>query len=334
MINVALLSKWHVHAIDYANQVKAIKDLSIKVIWDEDPQRGKEWADELHVSFEKDLEVILEDPTIDAVIVNTPTNLHTEVILAAIKHKKHVFTEKVLALTVKECKEIFNALDQSDVQLMVSLPRLTEDYYVFAQEVLNQGALGELTSIRCRLNHDGAVPSNELSNGWLPEHFFNLEQCGGGALIDLGAHPIYLTNRLAGEVEAVSARLKRTLGKEVDDNAVVMVEYKSGALGILETGFLSKGSPFQLELYGTQGTLLIEDNHIRLNSTYYKDNEWNEPQKLPDALPMPMQQWVNTIIHKEEPSITRNDVLNLTLINEAAALSNKESRRVLVSEVY
>lgn len=332
MINVAMLSKWHVHAEDYAKQAEANEDLSIKLVWDEDSERGQKWAEKLGVPFEGDLEKVLANPEIDAVIVDTPTHLHKEVILKAAKHKKHIFTEKVLAFTVAECEEIFAAVKENNCELMVSLPRLTENYYLYAQQVVDQELLGQITTLRCRLAHNGAVSSEAHPNGWLPVHFFNKEQCGGGALIDLGAHPIYLTNRLGGPVQAVNARLQQTNGLDVDDNAVVLVDYQSGALGIIEAGFLSGGSPFQLQVYGTEGTLLIEDNTLRIQAKKLGQG-WQTPEELPAALPMPMKQWVHLILGATAPSITEEDVRNLTLINEAAKRSHEENRRVEVSEI-
>lgn len=332
MINVAMLSKWHVHAEDYARQANENTNLAIKVVWDEKKDRGEKWAEKLGVPFEKDLEKVLTNPDIDAVIVDTPTNLHKEIIMLAAKHKKHIFTEKVLAFTIQDCEEILSVVKENDVKLMVSLPRLTENYYLYAQEILDKGLLGRLTSIRCRLSHDGAVPVEGHPIGWLPEHFFNREECGGGALIDLGAHPIYLTNRLAGPAKAVIARLQQTLGYDVDDNAVALVEYESGALGTIETGFLSTGSPFQLELYGTEGSLLIEDNTIRLKSKQL-GREWITPEQLPEALPIAMEQWVNSIIGEKEVTITEVDIIGLTLINQAASLSHEQGRRVETAKI-
>jgi predicted dehydrogenase len=332
MINVALLSKWHVHAEDYAKQAEKNEDLSIQMVWDEDEKRGKEWAERLGVPFEKDLKEVLSNPSIDAVIVNTPTNMHKEVIIAAAKQKKHIFTEKVLALTTQECDEIYEVIEETNVQLMVSLPRLIEPYYLYAQEVLNKGLLGTITGIRCRLAHNGAVPSEDQPNGWLPAHFFNREQCGGGALVDLGAHPIYLTNRLGGKVKALTARFQHMYGHEVEDNAVVLVEYESGALGTIETGFLSSGSPFELQLYGKEGTLLIQDDQIRLRSNKIQEKRWIVPEALPEPLKSPMEQWVGAIKGEAEPSITNEDVRNLTLINEVSALSHESGCRVIVSE--
>lgn len=325
LINVALLSRWHVHADDYARDARNNGNLSIKLVWDEDAERGKKWAEELAVPFEHELEKVLSNPDIDAVIVSTPTSLHKEVMIAAANHKKHIFSEKVLAFSVEDCEEIYQAVEANGVHFMLSLPRLTESYYVYAQEALDSGKLGKLTTIRCRFAHNGAVPNEGATSGWLPERFFNKEEAGGGALIDLGAHPIYLTNRLAGNAVAVQARLQQTNGLGVDDNAVVLVEYESGALGIIETSFVSNGSPFQLELYGTEGTLLIEDGNIKINGKQF--DGWQTPE-APEALPMPMVQWTEAILNGTTPSITKDDAIRLTAVNEAAARSQEEGKRI------
>lgn len=332
MINVALLSKWHVHADQYAEQAIKNKHISVKVVWDEDQERGSKWAEELGVAFEQDLDAVLHNPEIDAVIIDTPTNRHKDVMIAAAQHKKHIFTEKVLAFTITDCEEIHNAVKENGVQLMISLPRLNEDYYLYAQEAVDKGLLGEISTVRCRLAHNGAVSTVDNPNGWLPAHFFNAKECGGGAFIDLGAHPIYLSNRLAGKATAVTARLQQAESRDVDVNSIAIVEYESGTLGTLETGFLSSGSPFQLELYGTEGTLLIEDQAIRIKSKQLGD-DWIEPTDIPKSLPLALDQWASAIVSGTESSISYEDAFNLTLINQAAALSHQEGRRVEVKEI-
>lgn len=333
MIKVALLSRWHVHADDYAREVNENEHLSIQLVWDEEAERGQKWAEELDVPFEKDFQSVLDNPEVDAVVVTTPTNLHKDVIIAAAKHKKHIFTEKILAFTVEECEAIYEAVQANHVHLMVSLPRLTADDYVYAQKAVDEGWLGELTTIRCRFAHNGAVSAEGRKYGWLPERFFNTAQSGGGALIDLGAHPFYLTNRLAGPAKALQASLRSTRNLGADDNAVVVVEYESGSLGVIETSFLSNGSPFQLELYGTEGTLLIEDGQIRLRSSQFAGDGWVQPENAQESLPTPMEQWAAAIQGRSKPIITEEDVIQLTRLNEAAALSQEENRRIELIEL-
>jgi predicted dehydrogenase len=327
MLSVALLSKWHVHARDYAREARAHPEIEIRLVWDEVPERGRAWAEELGVAFEPRLERVLADPGIDGVIIASPTHMHKEIMLQAAAHGKHIFSEKVLAFTTEDCEEIFRVADERHIHIMLALKRLCDPYYLYAQHALDRGLLGKLNLIRCRLAHGGGIPREDRPYGELPPHFYDPEQAGGGALIDLGAHPIYLVNRLAGPAAGLYARLNRSIRTEVDDNSAVLLDYASGALGIIEAGFVSHNA-FLLELHGTEGILLIEKGGIRIRSRHLNGDEWVVPDELPEPLPSPMAQWVNWILRGDSPSITREDMWRLTQINQAAIRSQLEGRRV------
>lgn len=335
MISVALLSKWHVHATDYAREAMEHSNIVIKKVWDEIPERGKLWAEELGVEYENDLLMIMTDPSIDAVIVTSPTTMHKEIILEAAKHKKHIFSEKVLAFTLEECEEIYQIVEANQLSLMVNLHRLSDSYFLFAKDVVEKELVGKISLVRCRYAHGGAIPTEENPTGWLPNSFLDASQSGGGALIDLGAHPIYLTNRLAGPVKTVTATLSSLFGYPVDDHAVVTVEYNNGAIGIIETSFVSGESLFFFEIHGTEGVVLIEiyrhiDNHvnIKMRSDRFGKGEWIKPDLLPSSLPSPMEQWIQSIIEGNTPDITKEDIIRLTQINELALLSHNTGKRV------
>lgn len=327
MISVAMISKWHVHAVDYAMDIHNSTQLKITCAWDEDRERGQQWAIELDVPFEPKLEKVLSNPDIQGIVVDTPTNMHKEVIIKAAQNGKHIFTEKVLALKAADCKEIFDAVEQAGVSLVVSMPRLSSNYYLYAEKAVKEGLIGELKMARCRVAHNGSVPTAENPDGWLPAHFYNAEQCGGGALIDLGAHPIYLLNRLAGKPVELSAHFDHVYGKEVEDQASVLVSYENGVTGVIETSFVSHGSPFYLELYGTEGCLLIQDGNVELRNS----DGVQKIEQLPDELPIPIEQWADAIQSGKTPFISTEDALLLTAVNEAAIQSNREKRRISIS---
>ena len=332
MIRVALLSKWHVHAVDYAREAAENPNVEIAKVWDEDPDRGQTWADELNAPFEKNLTKVFHDADIDAVILTSSTDRHKEILTKAARHRKHVFTEKVLSFTQKDDNEILRAIDEANVKFMISLPRLTSDYYLYAQKMMKEETLGSVHMIRCRVAHNGAVPTDDYPQGWLPDRFLDKDQCGGGTLIDLGAHPIYLANRLAGgQPKAVSARLHSVMERGVDDHAVATVEYESGILAILESSFVSSGSPFQLELYGTEGTLMIEGDQVRVKSKTHGLDKWTHPE-LPSPLQSPLEQWVEDILDQSTPTITQDDAKALTLVNEAASLSHEKGKRIEINQ--
>jgi 1,5-anhydro-D-fructose reductase (1,5-anhydro-D-mannitol-forming) len=69
MIRVAMLSFWHVHAKDYLRYAVEHPDTEIVAIWDENPERGRQQADERSVTFYENLQELLAQPGIDAVIV-------------------------------------------------------------------------------------------------------------------------------------------------------------------------------------------------------------------------------------------------------------------------
>ncbi|MEH7480962.1 Gfo/Idh/MocA family oxidoreductase [Neobacillus drentensis] len=328
MIRVAILSYWHVHAKDYANDALNHPDTEIAAVWDELPSRGREAANQLGVPFIKDLDELLQNPDIDAVIVTTPTNMHHDVMIKATKAGKHIFTEKVIAPTVKEANQILAAVQETGVKLTVSLPRLNDSYTLEVQNVIREGLLGELTLVRVRVAHNGAIA------GWLPDHFYNLEQCGGGALIDLGCHPVYLNRLFLGMPESVNASYGYITGKEVEDNAVSVFRYANGSLGIAETSFVNSNSPFTVEIHGTEGTLLYgtPEPKMLIRSTKKNASTWEEIT-LPEPRESAFCQWIGHIQNGTAAEENIMLALDLTKMMEASNLSVKEQRSILIREL-
>lgn len=330
-IRIGKISFWHVHAWDYTKQAQEHNDTVIAAVWDENPERGKKAADSLNVPFYDSLDDMLAQKDIDAVIVDAPTNRHKEVIVAAAKAGKHIFTEKVIAPTLTEVNEIISEVDDHGVKLTVSLPRLNDGYTLSIQDILSQGLLGDITYVRVRLSHNGATAS------WLPEHFFSLEQCGGGALIDLGCHPMYLTKLFLGqEVTGVSANFGYVTGKEVEDNAVATLYTESGAIGVVEAGFVNSHSPFTIEVHGTEGTLLYgtpeEKLLLRTNKAADKGNAWTEVP-LNNNRESAFHQWVGHIQNDTLAAENVQIAVELTGLMEAANRSAKEGRVISLSEL-
>lgn len=330
MIRVAMLSFWHVHAKDYAAQATAHPDVEIAAAWDEDAERGSAAAQRWGARFYDSLDAVLALPDIDGVIVDTPTVAHRAVMTAAARAGKHIFTEKVLATTLRECHEIITAVDAAGVVLTVSLPRLYTGYTVAIKAILDEGLLGDLTQVRTRLSHNGAVGTPENPHGWLPAHFFNREQCGGGALIDLGCHPMYLARLFLGLPESVSATYGYVTGRDVEDNAVAVLGYESGAVGVVEAGFVNRYSPFSIEIHGTEGSLLYgtpRETLLLRSDRLDGGQEWVARETPPDG-PMAFQQWVTHIQQGTKATENVRAAVDLTCLMEAANLSARSGQAV------
>ena len=199
--------------------------------------------------------------------------------------------------------------------MVVSLPRLYHGYTTAITEVLDGGTLGRLTYARVRLSHDGATA------GWLPERFFDPETAIGGALTDLGCHPVYLVQRILGSTpETVSATYRSLTGRAVDDHAVVTVGYDDGAIGVIEAGFVSS-NPFTIEVFGTEGSLTFSDATRELLVSDAKGEDWHAvpvPADAPDAY----DRWVTAIRTGVEETENLDRAVELTRLvvaaNEAA----------------
>ena len=98
-------------------------------------------------------------------IVDAPTSMHCDVMVAAARAGKHIFTEKVLAPTLAEANEIIAAADQASVVLTVSLPRLAEGYTQAITSLITDGACGDLTAssrdiFGCSKNRQNRIVEN------------------------------------------------------------------------------------------------------------------------------------------------------------------------------
>jgi 1,5-anhydro-D-fructose reductase (1,5-anhydro-D-mannitol-forming) len=328
MIRLGILGFWHVHADDYAREAREQPRTEIVAAWDDDPKRGRAKAKSLGVTFHAELGELLARPDVDGVIVTTATRSHREVIVAAARAGKHIFTEKVLALTPAECRAILAAVDRAGVKLTVSLPRLADGYTLATRKVLAERRLGEVTLVRVRLSHDGAV-----GRPWLPGQFFDPDEAGGGALIDLGCHPMYLTRLfLGGMPDRLTASYGHVTGRAVEDNAVAVLSSGSGALGVVEAGFVNPHSPFTIEVHGTKGSLLYGTPEARLlvrSKPAGRDDAWTE-LPLPGRAPGPFDQWVS---HIEKGTVATENIalaVDLTTLMDAANRSARTGKTVQV----
>ena len=140
-IGIAILSFAHVHARGYANEVRDHPDCETVAIWDEDPVRGQDEADKRGVEFYHELEDVLALDAVDGVVIDAPTSMHKEIMVAAAKAGKHIFTEKSLTITLSDATEVLNAVQEAGVKFMISFPSRSRPEILFAKHVID-GEIG------------------------------------------------------------------------------------------------------------------------------------------------------------------------------------------------
>ena len=333
MLRVGMLSFAHVHANGYARQVIEHPEATLQCIWDDDVERGRAAAERYDVPFTDELAEVVESDEIDAVVVNAETIKHKQVFMAAIAAGKHLFTEKALTIKTCDADDVVNAVHESGIKFMISLPSRTRPETLFMKKVLDEGLLGQVTLMRARVAHSAALDhwfSEERHNAW----FGDPKVAGGGALFDLGCHTVDVMRWFLGEPASVVARIQNFSGVyEADDNSVVVVEFKNKALGVLDTSFVHRVGPNPIEIYGTEGYVArgLPGQELVIESTKLEAAGIRgpiSPRDLPDPLPSPMEQWISAILHDTPMTITVEDGRNLTELLEAAYRSAREGREV------
>lgn len=311
-MNIAVLSGWHVHAVGYAKEAAAMPGVQITAAWDELPERGEAWAKELGCPFVADYETILADPTIDGVMICAPTNRHAEIMIRAAEAGKHIFTEKVLTLSDADADAVAAAVHKNNIHFTISFPHRTRPELLAAKKLAYDGTLGTLTYARVRNVHSGSIKD------WLPPHFYSEEQCGGGAMIDLGAHPMYTLLWLLGKPKQAASIFTNVTDRPVEDNAVSVIAFENGAIGVSETGFVSACDPYVLEISGTKGYVRVCDGiQYRLDG----QQDWITPN-LPEKLCSPLAYWIESV-QKDYPNMlyTIDEAVALTRLMSAAYAS-------------
>ena len=339
MIRIVMLSFWHVHGKDYARVAEEHPDTEIVAIWDEVPERGRVEAEKRGVPFFESLDEVLALPNVDAVVVDAPTSMHREVMIKAARAGKHIFTEKVIAATLREAEEIVAEAERAGVKFVVSMRRLTHAYTRSVKAIIDQGLLGELTLVSVRDAHSAVLPTPENPRGRLSDSFLDPKLALGGALIDM-CHSVYLTRYFLGQPERVSATFGYLSGRAIEDNAVVTLGMANSGIGVIEAGYVVRAAPFEIEVHGTEGSLLYSemglgergvrrslnaplqgaaspDGKLRVFSTKLERVDW-DVREVGDAAPEAFDQFVAQIQQNTSDDENIEIGLGLSAIIEAA----------------
>ena len=187
---------------------------------------------------------------------------------------------------------------------------------LFMKHILDRGLLGKVTLMRARVAHSASLDRwFHDGSAW----FADEKLAGGGALFDLGCHTTDVMRWFMGAPRSFIAKLQNfSNAYPIDDNTVAVIEFKNGALGILDTAWVHRVGPNPYEIYGTEGYMglnLTPGGGIVLNSALLETQGiqgYLNPTNLPKALPLPMNQWIDAILHGTPMHITVEDGRNLT----------------------
>ncbi|MDQ7028053.1 MAG: Gfo/Idh/MocA family oxidoreductase [Anaerolineae bacterium] len=248
----------HIHAL----AVEEIEEAEIVAIVNHSPASANHFAERYKITrkYEK-IAPLIHEGGIDALIINTPNYLHASQAIAALEAGIHVMVEKPMAMTVEEAQNIIAASEKSGARLMVAHCWRFDEEVQWLRDQLREGKLGAI--IRTK--------GYGIHTLWGPEGWFTQKRLsGGGALADMGIHAIDTTRYLLHDPKPVRvfARVGTYYGSyDVDDTAMVMIDWDNGVTSFIESGWWQPHSgraEASTELYGTEGYAQVFPTHLKI----------------------------------------------------------------------
>jgi predicted dehydrogenase len=145
-----------------------------------------------------ELDELLADPHVDLIDVCLPPSLHAEVSIAALRHGKHVFCEKPIALKAADAARMVDAAQRAGKLLMIGHVLPFNPEYAFAYQAIQSGKYGRLLG-----GHFKRIISDPAATGWLPD-FYDPDK-HGGPMIDLHVHDAHFIRLICGMPRAVQS---------------------------------------------------------------------------------------------------------------------------------
>ena len=242
-----------IHAESYH---RFVPDAELAGVYSRSEERARRFAHKHGIAhWSTDLEEALARTDCDVVDICAPNHLHARITIAAATAGKHVIIEKPLCLTLEEADEMIAACKTHKRKLMYAEELCFAPKYERVRELVREGALGSIYHLRQCEKHSG--PHSD----W----FYDLNQSGGGALMDMGCHGFAWFRWMLGAETRVLLYAQMQTGllhrarTRCEENSVCTVQFDGGVIGVVENSWAKLGGmEDRIEVYGTGGVVYAD----------------------------------------------------------------------------
>jgi scyllo-inositol 2-dehydrogenase (NAD+) len=276
---------------------------------------------------------LISHPSVDAIVIVTPTSTHRAVTEAAAASGKAVFCEKPLSISLDEASAIKHAVERSGIFFQMGFMRRFDAGYAAGKKTIEAGRIGTPLVFKST-SRDPFRPSLEYAN----------PKSSGGMLIDMGIHDFDLARWFMGEAQSVS-----TIGATIAypelktvgdiDNAVASLTFSSGKLGVVD---LSRsgiyGYDISTEILGSEGTVRIgylreTPLMVMTKNSVAHDTVPYFMERFRDAYTTQLQNFAQNVQQQKTPPITIADGLEALRLGVAATRAQESGKSVQLADV-
>lgn len=308
------------------------KDVELIAICDKEFSKVKSIGKKYNITKGyKDVDSMLADnPEIDAVVIATRTDSHTETAIKCLDAGKHILVEKPIALNYAESLKIVEAADRNKKILMVGMNNRFRTDAMLERNFVKGKELGDIFYVKT-----GWLKTQSSDEKW----FTDMEKAGGGVFIDNGIVMLDLGLWMLGFPEAmsVSAINYNHNTKSVEDTNFTLVKFKNGSSLTIEVSWslLRNGEFFYCNVFGTNGSATI--NPLRINKMVNKQMFDITPKNIKQAqanfknsYEIEIQYFIGSIRGTHTPISTGKEALAVMQIVDAVYKSAKSGREVII----
>ena len=265
-----------------------------------------------------DYREMLKEPDIEMVTITAPNYLHARMTIDVARAGKHVVCEKPLCMTLEEADEMIDVCCRQGVLLMYAEELFFTPKYAKAKQMADEGAFGKVYLVKQSEKHFGPHAP------W----FWDVEQSGGGVLMDMGCHGIAFCWWFLGrpKIESVLCHMGTHVHKDKtrgEDDSICILQFEGNATGMVENSWARRGGmEDRIEVYGEGGVTYADLHMGNALPTYSEYGYGYAVEKAPDTkgwtwpvyeepwnygFPQEMHHFARCVRGKEEPIVTGED---------------------------
>jgi len=276
---------------------------------------------------------IIHHKEVEAVVICSPTDTHTQYIEAAADQKKHIFCEKPIDLDLSRIRKVLDIVDAAGIKMMIGFNRRFDPNFARIREHVAAGNIGTPHILKITSRDPGPPPAEYIKSS-------------GGLFLDMAIHDFdmarFIVQDEVGEVYSKGAvRIDEEIGKLGDvDTAVSILKFKHGAMAVIDNSRKAVyGYDQRLEIFGSKGMARI-DNNLPDSHEFFDGHGSHKSlplhffmERYTESYYLEMVEFVKAIIRREPLSVSGQDGMLSVAIGLAARRSVAENRPVKMNEI-
>jgi len=265
-MNIGIIGAGRIGKLHAKNIVFHFMETNVEAISDLDLEAAKQCAQKYHIpKFLVNYHDILNDKSIDAVFICTPTVTHSQIICECAEAGKHIFCEKPIDINLERIDCALEAVKKANVKLQIGFNRRFDPSFIRAKNAIKEGNIGKPYIVRIT-SRDPAPPA--------PEYI----KTSGGLLIDTTIHDFdmcrYLIEDEIQEIYATGdALIEPTSDLNDIDTVIITIRYRNGAFCTIDNSRKAiYGYDQRIEVFGSEGCINVDNRYPNSVSLYTADN--------------------------------------------------------------